>query len=121
VAVLHRLEVLHRELNARHFGGALGNIPIRISGRMRTRLGELAVDLGSGRPIEIALSRRHITRHPWSEIAHTMLHEMVHQWQAESGGPVDHRGGFRRKAREVGIVPQACRAIGGGSGMVREA
>jgi hypothetical protein len=121
VAVLHRLEALHRELNARHFGGSLGSIPIRISGRMRTRLGELAVDLRSGRPIEIALSRRHLTRHAWSEVAHTMLHEMVHQWQAESGGPVDHRGGFRRKAREVGIVPQACRAIDAGPGAAREA
>jgi hypothetical protein len=78
---------------------------------MRTRLGELSVDLRTGRPIEIAISRRHLARHPWAEVEHTLLHEMVHQWQAESGLPVDHLGGFRRKAREVGILPQAKRPI----------
>jgi transposase len=80
---------------------------------MRTRLGELAVDLKTGRPTEIAISRRHILRHPWAEVEHTMLHEMVHQWQAERGLPVDHGHGFRRKAREVGIEPQARRRVDG--------
>ena len=41
---------------------------------------------------------------------------MVHQWQAETGLPVDHGPGFRRKAREVGIEPQARRKVGTGSG-----
>ncbi len=109
--MLHRLRRLHEELNARHFGGALGDIPIRLSGRMRSRLGELAVDLRSGRPLEIALSRRHLLRHGWEEVEHTMLHEMVHQWQAESGLPVDHGAGFRAKAREVGVLPTARRLV----------
>ena len=111
LALLHRLETLHRELNARHFGGALGAIPIRLSGRMRTRLGELAVDVRTGRPLEIGLSRRHLTRHPWAEVEETMLHEMVHQWQAECGLPVDHGPTFRRKAREVGVLPLAKRTL----------
>ena len=111
LVLLHRLEARHRELNAQHFGGGLGEIPIRLSGRMRSRLGELAVDLETGRPTEIAISRRHLARHPWSEIEHTLLHEMVHQWQAEAGLPVDHGRGFRRKAREVGVVPAAKRTI----------
>jgi hypothetical protein len=110
--LLHRLEQLHGRLNSEHFAGALTLLPIRVSGRMRTRLGELSVDLPSGRPIEIALSRRHIARHPWSEVEHTMLHEMVHQWQAESGLRVDHGPTFRRKAREVGVLPHAKRAVG---------
>jgi SprT-like family len=111
LALLHRLETLHRELNLRYFGGALGNVPIRLSGRMRTRLGELAVDLKSGRPTEIGLSRRHLTRHPWAEVEETMLHEMVHQWQAESGLRVDHGPTFRKKAREVGVLPAAKRKL----------
>ena len=91
---------LHERLNAAHFGGALGTIPIRLSGRMRTRLGELAVDLRTGRPLEIAISRRHLLRHPWPEVEHTMLHEMVHQWQAETGLAVDHgRRSGRRRSR----------------------
>jgi SprT-like family protein len=113
LVLLHRLEIRHRELNAQHFGGALGDIPIRLSGRMRSRLGELAVDLKTGRPNEIGISRRHIARHPWSEIEHTLLHEMVHQWQAETGLPVDHGRAFRRKAREVGVLPAAKRRVGG--------
>jgi len=109
--LLHRLDQLHGRLNTEHFAGALSALPIRVSGRMRTRLGELSVDLRSGQPIEIALSRRHISRHPWYEVEHTMLHEMVHQWQAETGLAVNHGRSFRRKAREVGIEPQARRRV----------
>jgi hypothetical protein len=109
--LIHRLRELHRQLNAQHFGGSLPEIPIRISGRMKSRLGELSVDLKTGRAREIAIGRRHLLRHPWSEIEHTLLHEMVHQWQAESGLRVDHGPGFRRKAREVGVLPAARRTI----------
>jgi hypothetical protein len=109
--VLHRLTRAHERLNAAHFGNGLGGIPIRLSGRMRTRLGEVSVDLRTGRPIEIAISRRHIARHPWHEVEHTLLHEMVHQWQAESGLRVDHGAAFRRKAREVGVLPAAERPV----------
>ena len=109
--LIHRLETLHRELNQRHFGGQLPEIPIRLSSRMKRRLGELAVDSRTGKASEITLSRRHINRHPWSEVEHTMLHEMVHQWQAENGFPVDHRAGFRRKAREVGVLAAAKRRV----------
>ena len=111
VALLHRLETLHRELNVKHFGGTLAEIPIRLSGRMRTRLGELAIDFKGARALEIGLSRRHLARHTWVEVEHTMLHEMVHQWQAENGLPVDHRRTFRRKAREVGVLPAAKRRV----------
>jgi hypothetical protein len=113
---LERLVSLHERLNAAHFGRGLGTIPIRLSGRMRTRLGELAVDLHTGRPLEIAISRRHLLRHPWPEVEHTMLHEMVHQWQAETGLRIDHGRTFRQKAREVGVLPAAKRSLGGVAG-----
>ena len=112
VLLLHRLVSLHHQLNDQHFDGTLGDIPIRLSGRMRIRLGELAVDIRSGKPLEITISRRHIARHPWPEIEHTMLHEMVHQWQAESGLRIDHGRTFRLKARQVGVVPAARRTVG---------
>jgi hypothetical protein len=111
LALLHRLRSLHRQLNREHFAATLGEIPIRLSGRMRTRLGEVSVDLRTGKPIEIALSRRHLADHPWSEVEHTMLHEMVHQWQAETGRSIDHGPTFREKAREVGVLPAARRAV----------
>ena len=111
-AVLKRLEAMHRDLNVRHFGGSLSSIPIRISGRMKTRLGELSVDHNENNLKEIGISRRHIVRHSWSEVEHTMLHEMAHQWQAENGHPVDHGPRFRAKAREIGILPAARRSLG---------
>jgi hypothetical protein len=113
LALLHRLYELHARLNQDHFDGALGDIPIRLSGRMRTRLGELSVNLSTMRPIEITISRRHIARHPWHEVEHTLLHEMVHQWQAEEGLGVNHGPTFRRKARDVGVLPVAARLLRG--------
>ena len=116
--VLHRLSQAFDRFNRDHFAGQLSPLPLRLSGRMRTRLGELSVDIRTGQPIEIAISRRHIARHRWSEVEHTLLHEMVHQWQAENGLPVDHGPLFREKARQVGVVPGAKRTpeVSGGSG-----
>jgi len=116
VLLLHRLETLYHQLNQQHFGGTLREIPIRLSGRMRRRLGELSMDIRTGQSIELSLSWQHIARHSWAEVEHTLLHEMVHQWQAETGLKVDHGPTFRRKAREVGVLPAAKRAIGGEAG-----
>jgi SprT-like family len=111
LVLLQRLSAAHDRLNVELFSRLLEAIPIRLSSRMRTRLGELTVDVRTGRPSEIAISRRHLVRHPWAEVEHTLLHEMVHQWQAETGRPVDHGREFRRKAREVGIHAQAKRRL----------
>jgi hypothetical protein len=116
--LLHRLSQAFDRFNQEHFAGKLSAVPIRLSGRMRSRLGELSVDIRTGQPIEIAISRRHIARHPWTEVEQTLLHEMVHQWQAETGLPVDHGPLFREKARLVGVVPGAKRTpeVGGRTG-----
>lgn len=110
VAMIAQLMDAHRELNAKWFDGALSPIPVRLSGRMATRLGHY--DHGSPRSApEIALSRSHIVRDGWREAMHTLLHEMVHQWQHETGQPVDHGTAFRLKARAVGITPAARRDV----------
>jgi len=116
--LVHRLSQAFDRFNREHFAGQLSTVPIRLSGRMRSRLGELSVDIRTGQPIEIAISRRHIARHRWSEVEHTLLHEMVHQWQAETGLPVDHGPLFREKARQVGVVAGAKRTpeVTGGAG-----
>jgi len=105
-AATDRLAAAHRAFNAARFGGALGVITIRLSLRMRTRLGEFRAPRDGSAP-EIVISRRHLRRHGWDAALETLLHEMVHQWQAESGRPVAHDAAFRRKAREVGISPRA--------------
>jgi len=108
---IERLLALHAELNLKHFDGTLGPVPIIISGRMRRRLGELRLERSGGRPVHIALSRRHIRRDGWGPATETLLHEMVHQWQAETGRPVDHGLEFRTKARAVGITPRAVKLV----------
>jgi hypothetical protein len=104
---LARLRQLHLELNHRHFEGLLGQIPILLSGRMRRRLGELRLERKTGRALRITLNRRHVRRDTSVAVIDTLLHEMVHQWQAETGRAVDHGAEFRRKARELGISPRA--------------
>jgi hypothetical protein len=109
---LARLSRMHAELNRFHFEGGLGEIQLLVSHRMRRRLGEVRLDRKTGRAVLIAISRRHIRRDGWAGVTATLLHEMIHQWQAETGRPVDHGAEFRRKARQVGIEPRAVRGIG---------
>ncbi|HEY7393647.1 MAG TPA: SprT-like domain-containing protein [Gemmatimonadaceae bacterium] len=99
----------HARYNAEHFDGTLKTVPVRVSRRMRSRLGHYTAAT-AGAPAEIAISWRHLRRHGWSEALETLLHEMVHQWQDESGRTIDHGRAFRAKAREVGITPGARRA-----------
>lgn len=101
----------HRLYNHRFFGGTLRPIPIRISGRMRSRLGQYSAPSTCGEPAEIAISRAHIRRHGREEALNTLLHEMVHQWQAQRGHAIDHGPIFRAKARQVGIEPRARREL----------
>ena len=110
VATIAQLMDAHRALNATWFQGTLSVIPLRLSSRMATRLGHY--DPGSRRTAaEIVMSRSHITKHGWREAMHTLLHEMVHQWQHETGQPLDHCDVSRQKAREVGITPAARRDV----------
>ena len=109
-AVVARLQALHVQLNAERFAGALRSIPVRVSRRMKSRLGHY-VPASQSAHVEIVISRRHIRRDGWVDATDTLLHEMVHQWQDESGLPVDHRAAFRRKAREVGAAPAAKKIV----------
>lgn len=109
-ALLAQLAAAHRELNERWFANALRPVPILLSSRMATRLGHFDPG-GRNQPAEIVISRRHIVKDGWREAMQTLLHEMVHQWQHETGLPVDHGAEFRRKAREIGITPSARRPV----------
>lgn len=106
-----RLGDWHQAYNASFFDGALGDIEIRISHKMRRRLGQYTAASPAGEPAEISISRSHIRRHCWTDVLQTLLHEMVHQWQAERGYGLGHGRSFRDKAREVGIAACACREV----------
>ena len=111
VRISMQLIAWHERYNARHFHGRLKPVAIRVSRRMRSRLGHYSAASPSGEAAEIAISRAHLRRHGWTETLHTLLHEMVHQWQDETGRPIDHGGQFRAKSREVGIAPYARRVL----------
>ncbi len=105
-----RLVAEHARLNAELFDDALSTLPIRVSRRMKSRLGHYTPRRPHVRP-EIAISRGHFRRHGWAEVVQTLMHEMVHQWQDENGLPVDHGVAFRRKARSVGAPASATRPL----------
>jgi SprT-like family len=110
---MRELVARHKGFNAQYFGGALPDILFRVSRRMHRRLGEVLLDHETNRPVEIAISLRHLLRDGWQEVEHTLLHEMIHQWQAETGHPIDHGPTFRQVARSIGIQPRATRSVGG--------
>ena len=105
------LAAWHQRFNELHFGGRLHQAAVRVSRRMRSRLGHYTAATPGGEPAEIAISLRHLRKHGWDEVLHTLLHEMVHQWQDEAGHTIDHGATFRAKAREIGIAPRARRAL----------
>jgi hypothetical protein len=109
-----RLAEWHARLNERYFGGTLRPISVRVSRRMKSRLGHYTA-AQHGDAGEIAISWRHLRRHGLNEALHTLLHEMVHQWQDETGRQIDHGAAFRAKARDVGIAAAARRAPGAAS------
>jgi len=111
VEIAEKLTAWHGRYNARYFHGRLKHLPIRVSRRMKSRLGHYTASTPGGDPAEIAISRAHLKRHGWEEALHTLLHEMVHQWQDEVGHTIDHAATFRAKAREVGIAPYARRVL----------
>lgn len=108
--IAERLAEWHTRFNGERFGARLGVVPLRVSRRMVRRLGHYAPGVEGG-GAEIAISARHVHRDGFASALETLLHEMVHQWQHESGLPIDHGAEFRRKCREVGCAPSAKRAI----------
>jgi hypothetical protein len=106
-----RLTQCHVRYNEEYFSGELSPLQVRVSRRMRARLGHYTAATRAGDPPEIAISRRHLRRHGWEEALQTLLHEMVHQWQDERGLAIDHGSTFRAKAREIGIPPFARRTV----------
>lgn len=97
--IFSRLHELHDRFNQAHFGNTLGRIRMALSGRMRRRLGEFR--LSATGVHEIVIGRRHLRRDGWKGVAETLLHEMVHQWQAETGRKLGHGREFRRMLDQV--------------------
>ena len=107
------LRDLFVRLNEERFGGVLPpEISLRLSGRMRRRLGHCALGGGKdGSPRmvrEIALAHDLMLAENDAQRVETMLHEMAHAaaWIVEGDG--GHGRAWKRWARRAGCAPRAC-------------
>jgi hypothetical protein len=104
--IFARLHELHDQFNRVHFENALGRVKMALSAKMRRRLGEFRLSAAGAH--EIVIGRRHLRRDGWRGVAETLLHEMVHQWQAETGRRLSHGREFKRMWIQVSGVTTVC-------------
>lgn len=103
---VERLRAEFRRVNEAHFGGALPDVPLYLSGQMRRRNGHF-----SSSPVEIVISR-HLCHHAEpGESEATLRHEMIHLWQHVEGGKLGHGPDFRAWARTLDVHPRATRPV----------
>lgn len=105
------LEAAYREINRRRFGGRLPKlVPLRLSGRMRSRLGQMmpgrSAD-GGVRVVEIALNADLMLAENDIIRTETLVHEMAHVADLMENGKVGHGPTWRRIALQVGCEPRA--------------
>ncbi|HEX8272657.1 MAG TPA: SprT-like domain-containing protein [Longimicrobiaceae bacterium] len=105
-AHLERLRAEFERVNREHFGGGLPDVPLFLSGRMRSRNGHF-----SSHPLEIVISRRLCSHAEAGEAERTLRHEMIHLWQHAAGKKPDHGREFRAWARRLGVHPRATRPV----------
>jgi hypothetical protein len=103
---VQRLRLEFDRVNRQHFGGALPEVPIHISGRMTRRNGHF-----SAKPLEIVVSRRLCVLAEDGEAERTLRHEMIHLWQHVEGRAIGHGTDFRRMARRLDVHPRATRPV----------
>lgn len=105
------LRTLYRHLNHARFGGRLpADVHVRLSSRMRSRLGQMRGGVVDGRRVvvEIALNEDLMLEGNGSERLETLLHEMAHVADWLESGAVGHGPGWRAWARRAGCADRAC-------------
>jgi hypothetical protein len=107
------LEDAYREINRRRFGGRLpALVPLRLSGRMRSRLGQMMPgrdEDGLFRVVEIALNADLMLPENDAIRTETLVHEMAHVADLLEHGNVGHGPTWRRIADLAGCDPRAIR------------
>lgn len=100
------------------FGGSLDHVILNFSRKAKS-YGFCAPDrwAGDGETVtEISLNPTHLAERPLMESMSTLVHEMVHAWQFQSGTP-SRRGYHNRewaaKMKECGLYPSSTGAEGG--------
>lgn len=100
-----RLYAEYHEVNQRHFAGLLPTVPIHI--RTLTEFGHLWTDDHTGQPRYIVIQEHHALTDSWEKVRDTLLHEMVHVWQAAQGYRTGHGPDFKARAKALGCDGRA--------------
>lgn len=112
-AQLAALAEWYGQLNRAHFGGQLPELPVRLSDRMRRRLGH--VQYGGGKDArsvtEIALNVDLLIPGNGRALRDTLLHELAHAEAWLRHGQRGHGRVWQRIALRVGCEPLACSAM----------
>lgn len=107
-----RILSLYRTLNRERFQGCLPDeVPIRLSRRMRRRLGHMRPGTGPGGVrvvVEIALNLHLLRVANQHLLMDTLLHEMAHAADWLVDGRAGHGPTWRAWARRAGCRPTAC-------------
>ena len=102
------LRSLYAYFNATRFEGALPDVPVRLSSRMRSALGHMMPapeDDGERRVLEIALNVDLMLPGNGAERADTLLHEMAHVADYLESGHRGHGRSWQEWAHRVGCRP----------------
>lgn len=105
------LRRLYRYLNETRFGGRLpASVPLRLSSRMRSRLGQMVPGVVDRRRavLEIALNVDLMLEGNGRERLDTLLHEMAHAADYLASGHTGHGASWRRWAQHAGCHDRAC-------------
>ncbi|MEZ4416784.1 MAG: SprT family zinc-dependent metalloprotease [Gemmatimonadota bacterium] len=105
------LRRMYRHLNRQRFAGVLpDDLPVRVSGRMVSRLGQMVPGLRFGRRvvIELALNVDLFLAGNDRELVETFAHEMAHAADYLLSGRQGHGASWKRWARIAGCEPVAC-------------
>jgi hypothetical protein len=91
-----------KESNELYFGGELDLRSIRfsISNRMTRAMGKFSYSHRQGQQIKVSSLLSGIT----DEWKNTVVHELVHAWQYQSGLKLDHGYSFKKKAAEIARI-----------------
>ena len=105
------LRRLYRYLNRTRFDGRLPDqVPLRLSNRMTTRVGQMVPGVRNGIRyiLELALNVDLMLEGNGRERIDTLVHEMAHGAEWLFDGKIGHGPGWRRWARYAGCNETAC-------------
>lgn len=108
---LRFLRRLYRHLNRQRFSGLLpDDLPVRLSARMVSRLGQMVPALRFGRRVVVELALNVDLMLPGNdrEMVETLAHEMAHAADYLVSGRNGHGPSWRRWAHLAGCDPVAC-------------